>query len=203
MSGTMRAANWARVYHAYFQEMVVKGITEAINRSVGPDAGFSIVASIVERGAMRGFKILMEELAKEGVKVERLSLRDLLEYEVKCHRYAIEKMNVEFQLFERVVEEDGGKRYILETEKCIYRELAEKNPVVCAVCVGLTTGILRQAGIRARWISKPERKQQLCSLPEGERPEYVVYRDPRRKLPSCGIVIEKLECPQEATQQNP
>jgi len=189
----MRAANWARVYHAYFQEMVVKGMTEALYKAFG-EHGFIVAASIVEKGAMRGFKILMEELSNEGVEVKGLSLKELLEYEVKCHRYALEKMGVEFQLFERLVADEEKGIYFLETDKCVYEDLVRNNPVTCAVCVGLTTGILRQAGIKARWVSKPERKKQLCQLPPEERPEYAVYMDPGVALPRCRLVVEKLRC---------
>ncbi len=192
--GLMKGANWVRVYHAYFQAMVVEGLTRLATRALGHETGFNTVAEIIASGAMRGFGVLMEEAAKEGVKLEGLSMKELLDYEVKCHSYAVERMGVPFQVWEEAVEEEPGKRYYLYTKNCIYKELVEKNPATCAVCVGLTTGILRRAGFRARWVSKPERKKLFCSMKPEERPEWVVYRDPNTKPPECKIVIERLEC---------
>ena len=192
----MEGANWARVYHAYFQEMVVKGLTELAHRAFGPDVGFGIVADIIQRGAERGFQVLHEELSKEGLNLRDLSLKEILEYEVKCHRYAVEKMGVEFQVFEEAHEEEPGKRYSLYTRKCIYEDIARSNPLICALMVGLTTGILRGFGIKARWISSPRRSRQLCLASVTERPDYIVYCDPQTRLPECRVVIERLECSQ-------
>lgn len=191
----MEGANWARVYHAYFQEMVVKGLTDLAMRAFGPDVGFGVVADIIERGAERGFRVLHEELRKEGIDLTEAGLMELLQYEVKCHRYAVEKMGVEFQVFEEAREEEPGRRYSLYTRSCIYRE-AERNPLICAIMVGLTTGILKGMGIKARWISSSRRRKQLCLALGKEKPDYVVYCDPDTKLPECKVVIEKLECPQ-------
>ncbi len=192
----MRGANWARVYHAYFQEMVVKGLTDLAYRAFGADVGFGVVADIVERGAERGFRVLHEELRKEGVDLSGLDVMGLLEYEVKCHRYAVERMGVEFQVFEEAREEEPGRRYALYTRNCVYRDIAEKNPLICALMVGLTTGILKGMGLKARWISSPKRKKQLCLATGTERPDYVVYCDPETRLPECKVVIERLECPE-------
>ncbi len=191
---SMSRVNWVRVYHAYFQSMVVRGLSELAFRTLGPEVGFNVVAETVERGAMKGFKVLMEELSKEGIKLDELSIKELVRYEVGCHRYALEKMGVEFQLFEEAREEEPGRRYILYTRKCKYHELAEKIPTICGVCVGLTAGILRQAGYKVRWLHSPTRKKQLCLSRPEDRPEYVVYRDPDTKPPECKLVIEKLEC---------
>ncbi|AEM39236.1 hypothetical protein Pyrfu_1378 [Pyrolobus fumarii 1A] len=192
--GLMGGANWVRVYHAYFQAMVVEGLTSLAARTLGPDTGFNVVAEIVEKGAMRGFGILVEEAAKEGVKLEEVSLRELLEYEVKCHSYAVKRMNVPFQVWEEAREEEPDRKYILYTRSCVYQDLVRKNPVVCAVCIGLTTGILRRSGINAKWVSKPERARLFCNLPEDRRPEWIVYRDASARLPECRIVIERFEC---------
>ncbi len=190
----MDRANWVRVYHAYFQSMVVRGLSELAFRTLGSEVGFNVVAETVERGAMKGFKVLMEELSKEGLKLNELSLKELIRYEVDCHKYAVERMGVGFQVFEEAREEEPGRRYVLYTRNCKYHELAKKIPTVCGVCVGLTAGILRQAGYKVRWLSSPMRKKQLCLSKPGDRPEYVVYRDPGTKPPECKLVIEKLEC---------
>jgi hypothetical protein len=191
----MERANWARVYHAYFQEMVVKGLTSLAYRAFGPDVGFGVVADIVEKGSERGFRILLEELRKEGLDLASLDLREILDYEVKCHRYAVEKMGVEFQIFEEAREEEAGRRYSLYTRNCIYRDLAESNPLICALMAGQVSGILRGLGINARWITSPRRKKLLCLAQN--RPDYIVYCDPETRLPECRVVIEKLECPPE------
>ncbi len=190
--GLMKGANWVRVYHAYFQAMVVEGLSELASRILGVDTGFKIVADIVEKGAMRGFGVLLEEAAKEGVKLTELSMDEVLKYEVACHRYAVEKMGVPFQVFEEARAEKPGEKYYLYTRNCIYHKLAEKNPAVCGVCVGLTTGILRRLGHNARWVRTPERAKQLCHA--RDRPDWVVYRDPNTKPPECKIVIERLKC---------
>ncbi len=189
----MRGANWVRVYHAYFQAMVVEGLTSLAARTLGPETAFNIVAEIIAKGASRGFGVLVEELSKEGVSVEKMTLEELIQYEVKCHSYARDKMGVPFQVWEEAGKESDD-RYYLYTRNCIYRELVEKNPATCAVCVGLVAGILRRAGYRVTWVSKPERIKMLCSAPEDRRPELVVYRDPGVKLPECKLVIERLRC---------
>ncbi len=192
--GVMRGANWVRVYHAYFQAMVVEGLTNLAARAMGVDTAFNMVAQIIASGSYRGFGILMEELAKEGVDVKELSLEELLKYEVRCHKYAVEKMGVPFQVFEEAGAEIPGKRYYLYTKNCLYKDMMGKNPVTCAVCVGLTTGILRRFGFKVTWVRTPERAKMLCSAAPDRRPEWIVYRDPNVKPPECKLVIEKLEC---------
>ncbi len=188
----MKGANWIRVYHAYFQAMIVEGLSELAARILGSDTGFNIVADIVEKGAMRGFGVLLEEASKEGVKLQDLSIDELLKYEVPCHKYAVEKMGVPFQVFEEAKAEVPGKRYYLYTRNCIYRNLAERVPTVCGVCVGLTTGILKRLGHNARWLHTPKNAKQLCL--SQNKPDWVVYRDPNTKPPECKIIIERLEC---------
>ena len=191
--GLMRGANWVRVYHAYFQAMVVEGLTSLASRTLGPEMAFNMVAEIIARGAERGFGVLVEELSKEGVSVGEMTLEELIQYEVRCHSYARDKMGVPFQVWEEAGR-DGEGRYYLYTRSCVYRDLVERNPATCAVCVGLVTGILRKAGYRAAWVSKPERMKMLCGVEEQRRPELVVYRDPGVKLPECRLVIERLRC---------
>lgn len=195
---SMAKTNWARVYNAYFQEMVVKGLTAMALNTIGEDAGFAKVASIVERGAMIGFGILLEELSKAGVKPEKLDLKGLLEYEVKCHSFAAKEMNVGLQVFEEYRHE-GENRHVLYTKNCIYKDIVRENPLVCAVCVGLVSGILKRFGLKVQWtknVENVERAKLLCHKREEERPEYIVYRDASVKLPECKLVIEKLVCEQ-------
>lgn len=187
----MSDVSWVRVYHAYFQAMVVEELPRIARRAFGDDAGFAVVASIVEKGAMRGFGVLLEEATKAGLPLEKIGLEELLRYEVACHRHAVEEMGVPFQVFEEAKKLDEN-RYALETRKCIYAEQAKENPVTCGVCVGLTTGILKRFGIRAQWVRSPERKRLLCRTPNP--PNYVVYRDPSVEFPACRIVIERLDC---------
>ncbi len=191
-TGFIRGASWVKVYHAYFQSMVVEGLTQLAYDAMGPDTGFAAVARIIEKGAMKGFGVLLEEAKKAGIELQGIGLRELLEYEVTCHRKAIEEMGVDFQFFEKVVPLENGEGYALETGHCKYQELAKKNPTVCGVCVGLVTGILKRFGISAQWVSHPRRKSQLCL--RGEKPEYIVYRDPGVEFPRCRIVVEKLKC---------
>ena len=44
---TMAKVSWARVYNAYFQEMVVKGLTAMALNTIGEDAGFAKVATLL------------------------------------------------------------------------------------------------------------------------------------------------------------
>jgi len=121
----MRGRSWIRVYHAYFQSMVVRGLTNLAYNAVGEDVGFAAVADIIKQGAINGFGVLLEEASKAGIRLEGLSVEKILEYEIRCHRKAVEEMGVPFQAFERIVKLENG--YALETSNCIYRQLAEKT----------------------------------------------------------------------------
>ena len=193
----MAKINWARMYNAYFQAMIVEELVEQATRALGSDAAFRTVAEITRKGAMRGFAVLHEEARKAGVDLSGLSLREVLEYEVRCHRFAIEGMGVPFQLWERVEELEPGRRYALYASKCKYAERVKQLPATCGVCLGFFSGILTRFGYNTRWVRSPERKRQLCMLPPEQRPGYVVYRDPSVEWPACRIVVEKLDCGDE------
>jgi len=190
----MRRVNWARIYNAYFRSMVVEQLTDLSYRTLGEDAGFKKVADITMKGTMAGFRVLHEETAKAGMNLRGLSLKEILDYQYRCHDFAIKGMNVPFQLWEKIVEVEPEKKYYMETERCQYADIAKKNPVVCAVCVGFVAGILTQFGKKTRWLRRRERARQLCM--SEDRPDYIVYRDPSVPWPGCRLVIEKLDCDQ-------
>ncbi|NOZ88591.1 MAG: hypothetical protein GXO15_01555 [Crenarchaeota archaeon] len=193
----MRRLSWVRMYNAYFQAMVVEELVEQATKALGTDAAFRAVAEITRKGAMRGFKVLHEEARKAGVDLSGLSLREVLEYEVRCHSFAIEGMGVPFQLWERLEELEPGRRYALHAGRCNYAERVKRLPATCAVCLGFFSGILTRFGHDTRWVRSRERARQLCHLPPEQRPRYVVYRDPGTPLPQCRIVVERLECPDQ------
>jgi len=189
----MMKVNWARVYQAYFYNMVIRGLTGFARNAIGVEAGFNAVARIIESGSMRCFDVLREELAKAGLGLpEKVDLEQVLGYEVKCHGYSVEAMGVSFQVWEKYRRE--GDKHMLETERCIYLEEARRNPLVCAVCVGLTSGILKKFGFRVQFLRHPSSAKRLCLVEEARRPEYIVYRDPEVGLPACRLVVEKLKC---------